>query len=130
MKFFKKSDIIVLAIIVIIGVVSWAAYNYFFSNKTAKVEIYYKTTLVETIDLNTRVDKTFSIPQNKHVIFHLYKDGSVRFEESNCPDKICVKTGKLSKVGETAACLPNEIFLKIVPAKNRSSNDLDGVVGK
>jgi hypothetical protein len=130
MKFFRKNDIIVLAIIVIVGILSWAAYSYFFSNKAAKAEIYYKTTLIETIDLNTGVDKTFSIPQNEHVVFHLYKNGAIQFEESNCPDKICIKTGKLSKVGETAACLPNEIFLKIVPANNRSSNDLDGVVGK
>lgn len=130
MKFFKKSDILVVLSIVLIGIISLIIYNNIYSNKPAKAEIYYKSELVRTIDLNTGVEKRFSIPQDEHVIFHLEKDGSIYFEEADCPDKICIKTGKLNSVGETAACLPNEIFLKIVPIKNRSENDLDMIVGK
>jgi hypothetical protein len=130
MKFFKKTDILIVLAIVIIGIGSWAIYNNIYSSKLAKAEIYYKSGLVKTIDLNTGVDKTFSIPQDEHVIFHLYKDGSIRFEASDCPDEICVKTGKLNRVGEVAACLPNEIILKIVPIKDRSDEDLDMIVGK
>ncbi len=38
---------------------------------------------------------------------------SVFFESSDCPDKVCVNTGALSKDGEWAACLPNKVFLKV-----------------
>lgn len=130
MKFFKKTDILIVLAIFVIGLVLWAIYNYTISSKPAKAEIYYKSELVKKIDLYTGVDKIFTIPQNERVVFHLYKDGSIRFEESDCPDKICVKTGKLNSVGETAACLPNEIFIKIIPVKNRSDNDIDMIVGK
>ncbi|MHB8062112.1 MAG: NusG domain II-containing protein [Ruminiclostridium sp.] len=130
MKFFKKTDILVVLAIVLICIGSWVIYNFTYSNKPAKAEIYYKSELVETIDLQTGLDKTFSIPQNKHVVFHIYMDGSIRFEDSDCPDKICIKTGKLNRIGQTAACLPNEIFLKIVPTKNRSDDDIDMIVGK
>lgn len=131
MKFFKKSDILVILIIIISGGVLWMVYNSFFASKPAKAEVYYKSDLIKTVDLVKGQDKTFSIPQNKHVIFHLASDGRIRFQESDCPDKICVKTGWLSKVGQTAACLPNEIILKIVPRDNkRSDNDIDMIIGK
>lgn len=130
MKFFKKSDLIVLLIIVAISISAWLVYKNFFAEKSAKAEIYYDNQLIETVDLNRGVDKTFSIPQDDNVIFHLYKDGSICFEESDCPDKICIKSGKLKTVGETAACIPNKIFLKIVPEGARDNNDLDGISGK
>jgi len=129
-KFFKKTDILIVLAIVLIGIGSWAIYNYTYSSKPAKAEIYYKSELVKTVDLNTGVDKRFSIPQNEHVVFHLKNNGSICFEQSDCPDKICVKTGSLNSVGGTAACLPNEIFLKIVPIKNRNDDDIDMIVGK
>lgn len=128
MKFFKKTDLIVIFLIVIISVVSWIIYNSVFSKKTAKAEVYYNNLLVKTVDLKTGEDKRFSIPENKNVIFHLYKDGSIQFEESDCPDKICIKAGRLKTVGQTAACIPNKIFLKIVSADNSSS--LDGISGR
>jgi hypothetical protein len=130
MRFFKKNDIIIIAAIILIGIVFWASYNYIFADVTAKAEIYYNSELVETIDLNTGADRRFTVPQDENVVFHLYKDGSISFEESDCPDKICIKSGKLKMVGETAACLPNKLFLKIVPKGNNSTNDIDMIVGR
>lgn len=130
MKFFKKSDIFIVLALLIIGILSMSIYKANNSEKPAKAEIYYKSELVETVELTKGVDRRFSIPQNKNVVFHLEKDGSISFEESDCPDKICIKTGKLNIVGQTAACLPNKIIMKIVPAEKRSKDDLDLIVGK
>ena len=131
MKFAKKSDILIILIILISGGILWAVYNNSVSSKPAKAEIYYKSELIKTVDLSKGQDKTFSIPQSDHIAFHLTTDGRIRFEDSDCPDKICIKTGWLSKVGHTAACLPNEVFLKIVPKNNnRSDNDIDMIIGK
>lgn len=130
MKFYKKSDIIILAVIVVISLASWIVYKNVFSKNAAKAEIYYNNKLVKSIDLNGDVDETFSIPQNKNVVFHLYKDGSIAFVKSDCHDKICIKSGRLKIVGETAACLPNKIFLKIVPSGSDNDSGLDGITGK
>lgn len=129
MKFFKKTDIIIIAIILIISLISWITYKYVFSQQSTKVEIYYNSELVDTIKLDSGTEKTFSIPQDENVIFHLYKDGQICFEESDCPDKVCINAGKLNTVGQFAACLPNGIVLKIVPDKNHSEDDIDIMVG-
>ncbi|ACL75472.1 NusG domain II-containing protein [Ruminiclostridium cellulolyticum] len=129
MNFAKKSDILIILIILLSGGALWTVYNSFFSSKPAKAEIYYKSELVQTVVLEKGKDKTFSIPQREHVIFRLAPDGRIRFEDSDCPDKVCIKTGWLDKVGQTSACLPNEVFLKIVPQNNnRSENDIDMIV--
>ena len=54
----------------------------------------------------------FSVEETPQVIFEI-KNGQIRFKESNCPDQICVKSGFLHKHGQTAACLPNGLVLKI-----------------
>lgn len=40
-------------------------------------------------------------------------DNQVRVIEADCPDKIDVKQGYISKIGETIVCLPNKLVLEI-----------------
>ena len=128
MKFFKKTDIVVVLTIIAVSIVIWVIYSYAFSDKAAKAEIYYNSKLIMTVNLNSGEDRVFSIPQKEKVVFHLDKEGNIRFEQSDCPDKVCVHAGKLHMVGQSAACLPNGVVLKIVPLKERSEDDID-VIG-
>lgn len=41
------------------------------------------------------------------------KDGRIRFAQSGCPDQICVKSGWLSQVGQTAACVPAGVAVRV-----------------
>ncbi len=41
------------------------------------------------------------------------EDGRVRFTHSDCPDKVCVHTGWLSRAGQTAACLPAGVLVRV-----------------
>jgi hypothetical protein len=43
----------------------------------------------------------------------LVEKGRIRFEEANCPDLVCVRTGWLSRQGDIAVCLPNRTIIKI-----------------
>ena len=40
-------------------------------------------------------------------------DGAVQVISSPCPEKICIKTGRISKPGQWIACLPNRVFISI-----------------
>ncbi len=48
--------------------------------------------------------------------------GAVQFAESDCPDQICVRTGALTKAGQTAACVPAGVLVRI-----SGSAESDGV---
>jgi hypothetical protein len=39
--------------------------------------------------------------------------GSARVVDSPCPEKICVKTGAISRPGQAIACLPNRVIVVI-----------------
>ena len=41
------------------------------------------------------------------------RDGSIAVVEADCPDRLCVKAGRLSHPGETAACLPHGLLLEV-----------------
>jgi len=129
LKFFKKTDIIVILIIATVGLAALAGYRLIAREKPAVAEIYYYSDLIASINLNEGEERAFSIPQKPNVILHQYPDGSICFEESDCPDKVCIHTGKISMVGQSAACLPNGIIVKIVPAGERDPDDPDIVVG-
>ena len=118
-----------MSVIVAAGLISFLIYQNYASDKRAVAEIYYYSELAATVDLNTGVDQTFTIPQDENVVFHLYPDGGICFEKSDCPDKVCVHAGRLHTVGQSAACLPNGIILKIVPGEMRNGDDMDIVVG-
>jgi len=41
------------------------------------------------------------------------REGTAEVLSSPCPEKICVKTGKISKPGQWIACLPNRVFVAV-----------------
>lgn len=129
MKFIKKTDFVILLAVLAVCSAGWLFYQKEYGSEAAVAKIYYQSQLVETVDLTKGVDRRFSIPQNKNVVFHQFSDGSICFEESNCPDKICIKAGRLKTVGQSAACLPNKIILKIVAKNGGKSDNPDIVIG-
>ena len=128
MKFFKKTDVmVILALLVISG--GAFAFNIFSSkDDVAKAEIYLESELVQTVSLSEDKDTVFSIEGKPAVVFHLYEDGSIAFVESDCPDKVCIRSGRLHMVGQSAACLPNGMILKIVPVDSSGYSGIDVVI--
>ncbi|HEX2946588.1 MAG TPA: NusG domain II-containing protein [Clostridia bacterium] len=129
MKFFKRTDLIVITAIMAAGLAIWLVYGLIYGSRAVKAEIYFDNEPVETVSLEKGRERTFSIRQKPEVVFKVDNDGNIGFIESDCPDKICVKTGKLHMVGQSAACLPNGVVLRIVPAEGRSGDEPDIIIG-
>lgn len=109
-KLFKKKDILILIILLSLSLFFFVFMS---REKGETAEIWIGGKLYRTFDL----DVPFELMLDNGV--GLIGDGdSVRFEHSDCDDKICINTGKLSVSGEWAACLPNETVVKI-----RSGNE-------
>lgn len=52
-------------------------------------------------------------------------DGGAFFGSSNCPNEDCVHTGRLTKAGQLAVCLPNGVTVRIVGEEA----DVDAIAG-
>lgn len=81
--------------------------------------------------LTHEVSQTIEVGSSKMTIC---ADASgARVETSDCPDQICVHTGKLDQVGETSVCIPFRVVLRIVAtdpeAEGMKPGDIDAVSG-
>ena len=56
------------------------------------------------------------------------KSGKAYISEASCPDKQCMKQGKIERAGEMLVCLPNRVVVKIVDSK-KDEPVIDGVSG-
>ncbi len=67
------------------------------------------------------VDGDEVYPRNKDGVFSLnggtntlvIENGEAWVSEANCPDKVCMGMGKISKNGEFIACLPNQVIIVV-----------------
>ena len=113
-KFFRRVDIVVITAVLALS----AAGAWVYSSRPAmggeSAEIYSDSLLVMTVDLADCPETEFASPTNENVVFRTSGDGRIRFERSDCPDKVCVNSGWHWRSGEIAACLPNGVVLKIV----------------
>lgn len=115
-KLVKGFDFILVLICILIAV--FIGIYFFMSNKNQEnistvAVIKYDNNEIYRIDLNI-VDEPYYIPIDRE--YHskiLVEKGKICFEEADCPDKVCVNTGKISKPGQVAVCLPAKLIIKI-----------------
>ena len=44
----------------------------------------------------------------------IIKDGKAYMADADCPDKLCVRQGKIHRNGETITCLPNKLTITVI----------------
>ncbi len=111
----KKDILIILGILLTAGVI-WAVFWLTQRIPANQAVIQYDGKTVKTVSLTE--DQEFSLKEDPTVHFQV-KDGAIAFVDSSCPDKICEHTGFLSKSGQTAACLPKKVLLKVVGSEGQ-----------
>ncbi|UWG96760.1 NusG domain II-containing protein [Dehalobacter sp. DCM] len=112
----KKGNIILIGIIcttAIIGFTGLYIWKNAHSDGHLVAVITHNEKVIERIDLNkVEQPRNITISGDYHNTIRVEK-GRIRFEESDCPNKICVLTGWLKKYGDIAVCLPNKTIIEI-----------------
>ena len=82
--------------------------------------------VVRRIDLDRQArDEEIDLGGPYHVKL-LAEPGAISFLSSDCRDKTCVRTGKLTKPGQTAVCLPARISVRLESGEKAA---FDGMTG-
>ena len=76
---------------------------------------------VETARLPLNEDCTYRIGDGNTIEI---SGGSVRMSFADCPDKICVKTGAISRSGQSIVCAPHRIVVTITGKQSNNSYDV------
>lgn len=78
-----------------------------------------------TVDLS-QVQSAYEIPVGgAYPLTVLVEPGAISVKQASCPDKICVRTGKISSPGQTIVCLPDKLIISIA-GQNKQA---DGITG-
>ncbi|MDF2986793.1 MAG: hypothetical protein K0R50_2303 [Eubacterium sp.] len=80
--------------------------------------------IIKTINLTKLKKREVVKVPGQYNEFIVADQKKICFMSADCPDRLCVKAGWISKPGQIAVCLPNRTLIKIV-----SNNDktLDGI---
>ena len=76
--------------------------------------------VIATYSLST--DGEYSLNGGTNIL--VIEGGMAYLKDANCPDKTCVKTGKIHYVNQSIICLPNEISITV---RGGSDNGVDFV---
>ena len=67
--------------------------------------------------------KNGTFPLNGGTNILVVENGEAWVSEANCPDKVCMGMGKISRNGEFIACLPNRLLVVVEGAAEDSPVD-------
>lgn len=124
LKFLKKSDLILVAALLVICAALLLP-KYFGKADSALTAVVMKDgKVIETIDLSA-VTETYEYdlecsPEAKLTV----GPGFISYSYAECPDRLCVNTGRLTRAGDTAACLPSKTLVVIEGAKDKDAPDV------
>ena len=117
--FFKKSDLLIIGIFLLIALVIFLP-TLSDSEKTLTAVITADGETLTEIRLTDSTEEEIKI--NGTII--KINGKTVFFAESNCPDKVCVKTGNLDSQGDSSACVPNRVSVYIKGEKTEDDIDI------
>lgn len=107
-----KADVILIGLLLVFCVVIFGVIQIFVKKDGALAVVKVDGNIVEKLDLkreNVIEVDGYDGGVNKIEV----KGGKVRMTYADCPDELCVKTGWISKTGETIVCLPHRVVVEI-----------------
>ena len=107
----RKRDAAIIIMILLTGIICFAGYKLFSpSGRTAVITINGKT--AEKLSLTESGGRDITLKEAEGIVIEI-NNGRIRVKSADCPDKICVNTGYISKVGEKIVCLPKKLIIEI-----------------
>ena len=110
----KKLDGIIIVFLVVLSLLPMGVVlKKGFYNDKKEVVISYDGEIHSRFLLDEVEHKEVLIESLGHKNLIYISDGKVFMRDADCKDKICIKQGEISKVGESIVCLPNKVFIEI-----------------
>ncbi len=110
-----KNDLILISLILVISILAFLVFTISLK-KGEKAVITVNGEKIAVLDL--REDTTQKIDTKYGFNEVRIENGEVSVVSADCPDKICVESRHISKVGETIVCLPHKLVVEISEVGN------------
>jgi hypothetical protein len=120
-----KADKVLIVILLLLSFVGVALSIFIFPLAADQVaEVTLNGKLIKTIPLKMGYQQEFRVGTEEEYDIIKVENGYIWVEEANCPDQLCVRTGKISHIPQQIVCLPYRMVIKIVSS---SPSDIDEI---
>ena len=119
-KLISKKDLLIIVLLLALALAVYAVPKLVGGGDAVYAVITRDGEIVEEIPLDADGEYTVG-----NMVFTV-DGGEIFVSESSCGDKICVRTGKISRQGEAIVCVPNRTAVTVESAEN--NDDLDVVL--
>lgn len=120
-KLFKKADALLISVILLFLLLFPLLKS---EGGSAVAHVYLRDKEIACIELDKVKSPVTIRPNTKPKVEIRAEKGFIYYSYAECPDKLCVKAGKLSKPGSTAACLPSKTLIVIEGKRPRNAPDV------
>lgn len=123
----RQKDILLLAFLLAAGV-ALASLIYIGQEEGTMVEVRVAGEVLHRYPLDRDLDKV--IMGRSGGTNHLrIEAGEAWLEDASCPDGLCVHMGKISRVGQSIICLPNQVVIEVTSGGSQKDPGVDASVG-
>jgi len=122
----KKGDMIII-LVLIAAVLFWFIANKPGESKDERqVVIETNGSVYKTIPIynGMKLENIYIELENGNYIDIVVDENGAYVKDVKCPDKICQKTGLISRVGQNIVCLPNKVVIYI---EGKTESEVDNV---
>ena len=108
----SRAELLLVIVIIAISVCFYLYMNVINPLHGAKVQILVDGEVTQEYDLYSSQKVTIETENGGQNIL-VIDNGECYLEDANCPDKLCVKQGVISKSGQSIICLPHKAVITI-----------------
>lgn len=108
----KKRDIILIASVLLVALALLLVVEL---TKEEGKRVVIKVDGREIAEYTLSENGTYELNDGSNTL--VIEDGKAYLIDANCPDKLCVHQGKISRTGEVITCLPNKLTVTIYGAE-------------
>ncbi|MCQ2405733.1 MAG: NusG domain II-containing protein [Oscillospiraceae bacterium] len=105
-----KNDILLISVLLAVSLILLAAVK-LLSPAGGTVLVRINGERSESLPLGTDCEKLIETAEGSNLL--VIKDGKASIEDADCPDRICVHAGEISRKGESITCLPHKLTVTI-----------------
>ena len=103
-----RYDILLIAVLLFISAIS---VGLLMLNRTVGERVVVEQNGAQIASYLLTVDGEYALNGGTNVL--VIEDGEAYLRYADCPDKVCVNTGKIKYEGQTIVCLPNKIAITV-----------------
>ena len=117
----KWGDFVIIAAVLLLAAAVAAVFAAQNTGGQLYAEVWQDGGLVERVALTAQTDRTIDLDGHNTVVL---QGESAVMQQADCRDQVCVRTGRLTRAGQAAVCLPHRVVLKLVG----EASEVDAIV--